>query len=423
MKCAILILCVGLCSFTSSATAAEDPLVRREGKYLDLITDLDPEQEINTIVSTFDHAVEQWVAFWNDQNFDPATFRIQAYVMRNEATFRAQGLIPIQVPDFNFGYALNQQIWIKAQPSEYYTRHLVLHEGVHAYMFDAFGGAGTTWFQEGTAELLGLHSSSSDSVLVNSIPTSREQVPFWGRFKRMEQIRQENKVPTVETVMGYRPNLLGDVGSYSWSWALVQLLQGYPEYRETLIDAAQQGADQGTGFNRIVSGDLKDQWPIVSARWRLLCEDLDYGFDWERERVAISVKDPLWQGQPLELSVRADQGWQSIGVRVPGGIKIRFAAEGKITLAETTRPWISEPAGITLQYHRNRPLGQLLVCILPNAMPDNAESLEPLEIHAIDEEKVLEIDQYSWLLFRVNDSVGSLSDNQGDFRVNLTVGS
>ena len=56
-------------------------------------------------------------------------------------------------------------------------------------------------------------------------------------------------------------------------------------------------------------------------------------------------------------------------------------------------------------------------------MPDNAESLEPLEIHAIDEEKLLEIDQYSWLLFRVNDSVGSLSDNQGDFRVNLTVGS
>ena len=113
MKLAILILCVGLCSFTSSATAAEDPLVRREGKYLELITDLDSEQEINTIVSTFDHAVEQWVAFWNDQNFDPATFRVQAYVMRNEATFRAQGLIPIQVPDFNFGYALNQQIWIK----------------------------------------------------------------------------------------------------------------------------------------------------------------------------------------------------------------------------------------------------------------------------------------------------------------------
>ena len=56
----------------------EDPLIRREGKYLELITDLDSEQEINTIVSTFDHAVEQWVAFWNDQNFDPATFRVQA---------------------------------------------------------------------------------------------------------------------------------------------------------------------------------------------------------------------------------------------------------------------------------------------------------------------------------------------------------
>ena len=67
--------------------------------------------------------------------------------MRNEATFRAQGLIPIQVPDFNFGYAFNQQIWIKAQPSDI-TPGISCYTSVHAYMFDAFGGAGTTWFQE-----------------------------------------------------------------------------------------------------------------------------------------------------------------------------------------------------------------------------------------------------------------------------------
>lgn len=405
-----------------SAKAADD-LIKREGKHLVLITDLDSSGEIDRIISAFDQSVEQWVEFFGDPLFNSTEFRVQACVMRNESTFRQKNLIPSVVPDFQFGYALNQQVWVKAQASEYYTRHLVLHEGVHAFMFAAFDGAGPTWFQEGTAELLSLHAETDRVVKINQIPVSREQVPYWGRFKRMDQLRLAGEVPRIETVLEYQPNLIGDVGAYSWSWALVGLFQGYPEYLGNLKAAARRGSNRGPKFNREFTRELQDQWPIISARWRLMCHDLNYGFDWERERVELSMNDAAWSGQRIETKVVSDRGWQSIGVRVPGGIKIRVQPEGSVTLAETTRPWISEPAGITLEYHRDRPLGQLLVCVLPNAISNTDSFLEPLEIHSVDQAIDLQVEQYSWLLFRVNDSVGALSDNQGAYNVLITVGS
>ena len=418
----LFLLMMILAIFVQSAKAA-DGLIQREGKYLSLITDLESADEIDNIVSTFDHAVTQWVDFFGEPFFNPAEFRVQACVMRDEAKFRREDLIPSAVPSFQFGYALNQKIWVKAQDSEYYTRHLVLHEGVHSFMFTAFDGAGPTWFQEGTAELLSLHEDVGLLTKVNRIPKSREQVPYWGRFKRMDQLRELSEVPTIEAVMRYQPNLIGDVGAYSWSWALVELFQGYPEYATNLKESARSGSTRGPRFNREFTRILQDQWPIISARWRLMCHDLDYGFDWNRERVDLSIEDTAWRGNPVEYKVAANRGWQSIGVRVPGGIKVRLQPEGSITLAETTRPWISEPAGITLEYHDERPLGQLLVCILPNAFSASDSYLEPLEIHAVDQVTDLQIDQYSWLLFRVNDDVGSLSDNQGEYKVTVSVGS
>ena len=50
-----------------------------------------------------------------------------------------------------------------------------------------------------------------------------------------------------------------------------------------------------------------------------------------------------------------------------------------------------------------------------------SEYLEPLEIHAVKDELELEIKQYSWLLFRVNEASGNLSDNRGAFDVSLSV--
>ena len=416
----LIFFCVGWVVIASTASAA-DSLLRRDGRFLRLTTDLASADEAERLVESFDTALPQWIRFWNLDEQALTGFRVDAYVMRDPETFDQAGLIPREVPDFNFGYALGNRIWVKAQQSEYYTRHLVLHEGVHSLMFAAYGGAGPTWFQEGTAELLALHRGVAAALQINQIPIDREEVPYWGRFKLMGQLRGEGKIPSLQTVMRYQPNLSGDVGAYSWSWAAVMILQAYPEYRSTLLAAAQNGSTVGPGFNRQLLIDLEEQLPILAARWRLMCHDLDYGFDWSRERVELSIRDPLWSGNPMRVSVAADRGWQSVGFRIPRGVSIRLRPSGEVTLATTSRAWTSQPQGITLQYHRGRPLGQLLVCVLPNAMQADADYLAPLPVQSVTEETVIEVPDYSWLLFRVNDAVDQLGDNQGEYEVSLEV--
>ncbi len=402
------------------SAAAEDGLVRRDGQYVRLTTDLASREEAERLVESFDAAVPQWIEFWDLSESDFASFRVDACVMRDPDRFRRQGLIPENLPDFPFGYAQGQQIWVRAQPSEYYTRHLMLHEGVHCFAFAAFGGAGPTWYQEGTAELLATHGGTGTELTVNRIPLNREQVPYWGRFKLMSEQRRGGSVPSLGTVMGYQPDLKGDVGTYGWSWAATMLLHAYPEYREAFFAAARNGRIVGPGFNRRLERTLGQQLPILSARWRVMCNDLDYGFDWSRERVDLSIDDPIWDGRSLNAMVAADRGWQSVGVRVPSGVRLRIKASGEVTLARTTRPWTSQPPGITFQYHRGRPLGQLLLCVLPNATDFDAATIEPLPIVEVGDEATIDVPQFSWLLLRVNDDVGKLEDNQGRYEVTIS---
>ncbi|MDG2222530.1 MAG: hypothetical protein P8L85_14220 [Rubripirellula sp.] len=394
-------------------------LVKRDGQHIELITDGIPAAEADTIVATFDAAVEQWSKFWGLVDGEAADFHVQAYLMRDVERFAREGLIPPQVPDFPFGYTLGNQIWVRAQQSEYYTRHLVLHEGVHAFAYAFFKGGGATWFQEGTAELLATHRDSAAQVTVNTVPANRDEVPFWGRFKRMNQSRQQQSVPTLASVLGYQPDLRGDVETYGWSWAAAMMMSRYPQYRPVLLDAARKGQLRNGPFNQVVRRGLADQWPILEARWRVMCQDLDYGFDWSREQVELSIGDPQWNGRPLRVKVAADRGWQSLGVRVPGGVSLRLSATGQVTLADQPKPWLSEPDGITFQYHRGRPLGQLLVSVLPNAINASNDTVQPLPLYAVNENTTLEVDEYSWLLFRVNDAVGQLDDNQGQYEVTV----
>ena len=411
------------CVFALFVTPLQaDELLVRDGRYIHLTTDIASAEEAEILVASFDAAVPQWVQFWNLGTDALADFKVKACVIRNKADFNQRGLIPATVPNFPFGYAMGNRVWVLAQQSEYYTRHLLLHEGVHSLAYHLFNGAGPTWFQEGSAELLATHHGSGSEIRVNRIPESRDDAPYWGRFKRMGQATQNEEVPSFNAVLDYQPNLTGDVATYSWSWAACMILSSYPEYRSDFVTAAERGQETGPGFNRELQSSLSKQWPILAARWRLACHDLNYGFDWQREKVELSAKDPLWDGSDLKIQVRPDQGWQSCGVRIPRGASINISAEGEITLADQPKPWISQPQGVTFQYHRGRPLGQLQFCLLPNANDPQAKRIEPLKIQGIDDQPVINVTEYSWLLFRINDEHGKLNDNRGSYQVSIKRG-
>ena len=403
-----------LCSHAFS----QDGFHRLEGQHIQLTTDLKSPQERETLVTSFDAAVEQFKRFWRVGDDAIAGFKVQAFVMRDKDAFRAAGLIPKKLPDFPFGYALTDRIWAVAQQSEYYTRHLLLHEGVHALMFQLFGGAGPSWFMEGTAEMLAVHEGSGRDININRLPVDRDLVPHWGRLTLMGQTREKNTLPALDTVMGYPRDLKSDVESYGWSWAAVMLLSEYEDTHPKLLNAAHEGKDTGLGFNRKLRRALKD-WPVLVARWRLMCHDLGYGFDWPREKVDLSIGDKLWDGDLLQRQIAADRGWQSLGVRLAPGMKMSIHPTGRVVLAKEPKPWVSEPPGITFRYHRGRPLGQLLAVIVPNVSPQS-KTYPDLQVRAIGRPTTLQITQHCWLLFRVNDYLGELADNGGSYQIKIS---
>ncbi|WP_146532746.1 hypothetical protein [Rubripirellula reticaptiva] len=393
-------------------------LYRVDGRFIELTTDLESREEAETLVASFDAAVPQWTGFWDLADDRVAGWKVTAFVMRDKQAFASQGLIPIRVPDFPYGYALNDSVWIMAQPSQYYTRHLMLHEGAHSLAFHCFGGAGPTWFMEGTAELLSTHSGQGQQTKSIGIPNDKADVPYWGRFTKMSQVRAESTIPSIGKVMQYPPTLSGDVESYTFSWAAASMFAAYPEYRDVFREAANRGRETSLTFNRQFRQRLAKDWPIVQARWRLLTHDFDFGFDWDQQQVAISIQDPLWDGKPIKFTVEADRGWQSPGVRVPSGVKVRVRASGQVTLAQEPKPWISEPEGVTIQYVVGRPLGQLIACVLPNQTPRQDE-LPTIDVQTIGNQSVVDVAAHSWLLFKVNDAVGDLGDNGGSFEVTI----
>lgn len=409
------ILVVSVC--VAAPACSQDGLLKVNGQHIRLTTDL-PADQANELIASFDAAVPQWEEFWQLRKGTLSQWTVQACVMRDKEAFRRQGLIPPRIPDFPFGYAAGNRIWAMAQESEYYTRHLLLHEGVHALAFSQFGGAGPSWFMEGTAELLSVHRGKGSDLLINQVPASRDEVPYWGRFKLMTDRREQSGIPSIEKVLNYPRDLNSDVESYGWSWAAAMLLQAYPEYDGAFFAAARDGRDSGPNFNVKLRRTLQSDWPVIAARWRLMCHDLDYGFDWAREKVAVSIRDRLWNGQPLTVTVAANQGWQSIGVRLRPGMRIKLTPSGQVTLADQPKPWISEPAGVTIRYHRGRPLGQLLAVIVPNVPPDS-DTMAPLDVQAIVKPTALAIKEHCWLLFRVNDYVGELGDNRGAYTVQI----
>ena len=196
----------------------------------------------------------------------------------------------------------------------------------------------------------------------------------------------------------------------------MSLLTRYDEYRPVVLQAARRGSDQSPAFTQGLKQKLKAVWPIVQARWRMLAATLDFGFDWSHEMVDLAITDPLWDGKTIETRVASDRGWQSIGVRFAPGTQLTISAGGRCTINDQPKPWISEPAGVTIHYANDRPLGQLLVCVLPNQTRET-RYLKPLEIHAVEDELKIELKEHCWLLFRINDYLDDLDNNRGDYTV------
>lgn len=393
---------------------SQKPLVRAAANHIRLTTDGDPDQA-NAMVSSLDAAVKLWADRWQIDPRELSNFHVDAIVMNDESTFRDASMLPPELPNFQFGYALGNRIFVRSQPGRYYSRHLLLHEASHSFGFQFFGRLGPTWFMEGVAESMATHRGVGETIQTGVMPGNRDDYAYWGRFKEITNSRRSGQLPPLEKVMRYAPTLAGDVSSYTFSWAAVSMLDNYPAYRDVLQKAARFEYTSDNDFNQQFAAAIRPGWPALAARWRLWLDALDYGIDPQRHRVAIGVTDPAI-GPATNLRVAADRGWQSIGYRIAAGTTLTISATGDAIVDQQPTPWISHPPGVTLRYIRDRPMGQLLAVVVP-CHPKRDRTLPPLEYHAVAPEASIPIQQTSWLCLKINDATGQLANNSGGYDV------
>ena len=405
-------------AYSDSPVAPSDPpLVRTAGRHIRLITDLDAEQA-SRLTEAFDAAVPQWQSTYRlDQN-QTNDFVVRAFVMVDRERFRRDGWLPDTLPPFAFGYALDDRVFVNRAESEYYTRHLLLHEGVHSLFLHVHRHTGPYWFAEGTAEWLATHRSGDDGLRIGIVPESPESAPYWARVTVLDRMKRDGELPSVGSVLSMPPTTEGNLNRYAPAWSMMRMLATYDDTRSIITKPSELTLDSLLRFNRMFTERHPGGRTLWSARWRVWCESVGYGMQPERHRTTLSIDDPAFDGSTFRRDVTADRGFQSVGVVFPAGTTIEIRAIGDCVLANQPKPWRSEPQGVSIRYVNDRPLGRLIAMVLPKR-PDDAPVLPPAEIVSVGRGSTIRFDQPSWLLLRINDATGELDDNTGGYPVRI----
>jgi hypothetical protein len=386
-----------------------------EGKHLTLITDLTPSPAVDELPGVFDQAVGQWCAFFEIPRQSLARWHLRGYLMRHRERFRDAGWLPDGLPPFPHGFQRGDQLWVVEQPSDYYRRHLILHEGTHAFMSHWLRGTGPAWYMEGMAELLATHRYQDDRLELGVMPSDKEQVPEWGRILIVRQAVAAGQARTLDQVLAMPARQFGDVDAYAWSWAAATLFHGHPQWHERFRTLINRAAWDPARFSHQWAVDLEPDRLELEEAWQLFLHHLDYGYDVAEERV---VERPMrsWQRQAT-ARVDSRQGWQSSGLRLEADRQYEITARGRVRINQQTPPWFSEAGGITIRYHQGRPLGMLLAAVRPETGPQRVTALtDPIPLGLGGE---LVPEQTGVLFLRINELAGHLGDNQGELQVNV----
>jgi hypothetical protein len=388
------------------------------GKHLILYTDVPATVvEIEQLPALFDAAVPLWAKYFEVDLAQLADWKIVGCLMKSKERFQGAGLYTRDLPDFPHGFQKGSQVWLFDQPSDYYRRHLLLHEGTHAFMNRWLGGAGPPWYMEGMAELLGTHEWDGRELKLGYNPPDKTQVPYWGRVKIIKDEFAAQKGQTLYDIFRYDAQAHLKNEAYGWCWGAAAFLNDHPLTREPFQELRRNTQDRSIEFSRRFHELLKPEWNNIAEDWQLFIVHLDYGYDIAR---AATVRKP---GQPLAaggatVNVAADRLWQSTGVQVDAGKTYELAASGRFTLAQQPQPWISEPGGVTIEYYGGMPLGILLAAVSDPANPGAGMTplANPLPIGLA---RQITPKFTGTLYLCLNDSPAKLADNQGAVSVQI----
>lgn len=394
----------------------EAGLRRLRGRYVTLVTDLPSSVAVNELTLVFDQAVSLWARYFNVLPSDVENFSMTGYVIRSKERFLANGMLPNDLPPFLHGYQRGGTFWIYEQPSDYYRRHLLLHEGTHGFMKLLLGGAGPPWFMEGVADHLATHTWDNGILQLGQMPKSRTEVPYWGRIKVIKDDFAAGNALMIHDVMRLDAREFLKVDPYAWCWAAAAFLDGHPGFRSRFRAMRGDVADSTTRFTRKFQQQLLNDLREVDEEWQLFVSNIEYGYDFERSAVKRNPGRPL-PAAGATVVISADHGWQSTGYRLEAGRSYRIRASGRYQIQQKPELWPCEPGGITLRYYKGQPLGRLLGNVrFDQARPGLANLAQPL---AIGRRRIVEPQHAGTLYLKINDSPAELADNEGELNVRI----
>jgi hypothetical protein len=388
---------------------------RIPGKHVTLYTDLPRGAEVDGLPKIFDAAFGQWCRYFGRDPAKLAAWHMNGFVMKEKAKFQANGMLLGDLPDFPNGYSRGNEFWLYEQKSDYYRRHLFLHEGTHGFMFHVFGSCGPPWYMEGMAELLGTHKLAADKLQLLHFPQNREEVPYLGRIKLVKDDVARGKTMTLDQIMAFDGRAHRRTEAYAWCWAATVFLSSHPAYRDRF--ASLYELLPAKDFNRRVRATYAADWNKLAIEWREFAETIEYGHDIPRTVIEFGSSEPVPAAGKI-TKLRTDAGWQNSGFKLEAGQTYRIRGKGRFQIAGSDPLWSAEPGGVTIRYWRGRPLGMLLGAVITDkGLTDKSGSLA--KSFPIGLDHTLTAKHSGTLYLKVNDSPAELADNTGTLQVHV----
>jgi hypothetical protein len=324
--------------------------------------------------------------------------------------------LPDELPPFLHGFHRGSEIWVYEQSGDYYRRHLLLHEGTHAFMKQFLGGAGPPWYMEGVAELLGTHRWADGRLQLGHFPRDRDEAPYWGRVKIVRDEVDAGRPLSLVQVMKFDSQAHLRNEPYGWSWAAAAFFDGHPRYQAAFRQAQRDAANMSE-FNSLFYTRLRSEWPLVEEQWRIFLADLDYGYDVARGATAFPNSSPP-SPAGAATTIAVDRGWQSTGVVLEAGQTYRLQATGRYQIGDRPAIWWCEPPGVTIEYRQGKPLGMVLAAVRnPQSPPQGISPWNaPAPVGAGGE---LTPSETGTLFLRIDEDVGRMADNAGEVQVRI----
>jgi len=386
------------------------------GKHLALYTDLLPDPDVDDLTAVFDVAVPLWCLYFDVPAERAANWHLTGFLMGEKNRFIAAGMLPADLPPFPNGYHRGKYLWVYEQKEAYYRRHLLLHEGTHAFMEEFLGSIGPPWYAEGMAELVGTHRWQDGQLTLAHVPQNKSETPGWGRIKIIQDEAAANRGLMPEAIMDFGPTAHRQLEPYGWCWGLAAFLDEHPRTQHAFRQL--RGMVRDPQLTSWFQQQLQADWPNLNEEWQLFVMNLDYGYDVGRTAIVRTEARPLPQ-DGATATIVADRGWQATGFRLEGDTTYRLEASGRYQVGRSSGIWWCEPNGITLHYHQGRPLGLLLGAVRDDTRP--LAGLTPLaRPEVVGAEMRLRVRMPGTLYLRINESAARLSDNAGQLTVRIT---